>query len=265
MNRTNRETSRIGSLLLFSTLLLMHQSAAAQEDRAEVPADTKAMSQRVSLTFVAGATVTVPDGSFPSLIFVDSEEPTGKKGSELATTGLASHWMIVAHFPTGRRFGLGLEIGSAREAIRFLEDESTPPIRMDLQRVHLGLSGRYFLVDAKRSMGSGSTSFGLFGDAGFTFGFGPIGDRVESTLAADTAGTVIVAVDGSFKGGDPFCVGIGLRGGIHAILMVDEHIEMSAGASVTTLLTPVFSDEALPESDLFLTHVGISLGLGYRF
>lgn len=260
-----KSSSAVSALLtVLSFAGLAHQPALGQEGVSEAE-EVLAMSDRVSLSFVAGATITIPSGSFPSLIFVESEVPTGRKGSELATTGLASHWIFSTYLPTGRRFGLGLEVGSASEAIRFLEDESTPPIRMDLQRVHLAISGRYYLVDSKGVSAQGSTSFGLFADAGFAFGPGPIGDRVESTLAADSAGNVVIAVEGSFQGGDPFCGGIGVRGGVYGVLMVDEHIEMTAGTSYTALLTPVFSDEALPENDLRLTHIGISLGIGYRF
>ena len=246
-------------------LPLVALQVGAQESSGEETV-TRNLSDRTSVTLLAGATLTSPSGTFPSLIFIDSETPTGLKRADLAETGVGYLWGINAFFPTGSGFGIDLALGSRNEVVRYRESGETSPIRMDLQWFHFGISCRYFLLDPMTGDGEeGIGSFGLALRGGLSLGFGPVGDRVESTLAADSAGSVVVVVDGSFKGGDPFCTAVGFSGGVEGVFVVTEDIEMSIGSSYTGMVTPVFSKDALPQSDLFLSHLDFVAGIGYRF
>ena len=245
-------------LPLFNTLL-------AQEWETVAPVEPRVSSDHISLSFLAGPNLTSPNGMFPSLIFVELQDPTGAVSEEQGRTGLGHRWVLDGYFPTGAGFGISVQVGSRVAVVRYEESDGNPPIRMNVQTMQVGPALRYYLFEEERAVGQGEVSLGFYLDGGLSFGFGPVADRVESTISADSAGRVLVPVSGSFQGGDPFCTEVGLRGAGHGLPMIGESLDIVLGASFTQSLTTLFSDDALPGTDLDLSHVGLDLGIGYRF
>lgn len=260
-----RPTTRQMLALLPIALACASPCLTAQETGSgEFAAELDPPSGRVSLGFFLGATITSPDGSFPSLLFVTSADSTGTASSENGTTGIASRWGITLAVPITGRFSGILEGGSRVWSIRYAEGERSRAVRMDLQTSYVALLGRLAVFEPVR-VREGETSFSAGIEGGVELGFGPYRNRVETSIPADSAGLVLAPVEGSFRGGDPFCGQTGLTGGLWGGFLVGRDLDLRLEVSYIHPFFPLFSDDAILDNDARISQFTIDVGLHYLF
>lgn len=245
--------------------LLPIASATAQSGEGEeIRSEEFPPSKRLALDFGLGLTITEPSGSFPSLLFVAAEDSTGVAPAEAATGANATRWSLALYVPVAGRFGAVIEGGSRVWAIRYVETAGSRAVRMKLQTSAVALLGRVAILEPA----AGSDAMGAFHaglDAGIEFGFGPYRNLVETSIPSDTSGTVLVPVEGSFQGGDPFCGQTGLLGGVWGGFLFGENVDVRVAAGYLRPFAPLFSDAAVRQNDARLSQMWIDLRFGWLF
>jgi hypothetical protein len=238
--------------------------AAQDTGKDPLPAELDPPSNRVSIGLFVGATITSPDGSFPSLLFVSSADSTGTAPSENGTTGIASRWGITLAIPIYGQFSGIVEGGGRIWSIRYAQGETSRAVRMDFQTSYVALLGRLVLFEPDR-IREGETSFSAGIEGGIEFGFGPYRNRIETTIPADTGGLVLAPVDGSFQGGDPFCGQTGLTGSVFGGILFSRNLYIRLEAGYISSFFPLFSEDAIVENDAHISQFTIDIGLNYLF
>ena len=264
MNRSADDRIRLLSILPVALACLLQPMYAQDTVFGGEREGPKPPSQRFSLGFSIGGTITNPSGTFPSLLFVTSADSTGEAPAENATAGIASRWGLNVTVPITGRFSAQLEGGSRIWSIRYREGESSRSVRMDLQTSWVALLGRLTLFEPAR-VSVGETAFSAGIEGGIEFGFGPYRNRVETTIPADTGGATLAPVEGSFRGGDPFRGPTGLTGGVWGGMMVGENVDLRLEGGYIHPFNPLFSDEALEGNDARMSQFTIDIGVNYLF
>jgi len=264
MLRCRRTTRQMLALLPIALACAVPPLAAQDTGVDGFPTELDAPSGRVSVGLFLGVTITSPDGSVPSLLFVASADSTGTAPSQSGTTGSASRWGITLAVPITGRFSCILEGGSRIWSIRYAEGESSRAVRMVLQTSYVALLGRLAVFEPDR-VTEGETSFSAGIEGGIEGGFGPYRNRVETSIPADSAGMVLQPVDGSFRGGDPFCGQTGLTGSVWGGFLVGRDLDLRLEAGYLHPFYPLFSDDAILGNDARISQFTIDVGLHYLF
>ncbi|MGE3802419.1 MAG: hypothetical protein AB7H80_15490 [Candidatus Kapaibacterium sp.] len=260
--------SREHVALLIGTILLAITASAfevyAQSDRdGGFPVSPYYEADHPVISLKGGVVYTYPEGNFPSLLIGETIAGTGEVPAEYAETGSGYRLGIDAFFPFGRRAGLLIELSSQKYEVKYKGDSTLLPTRMEVQTFQLGIGGEVNLWYGESTYPA--TLRAVFLSGGFDFGFGPLANKVTGSSVVDTTSLERVEATGSFVNNDPFRTSVALKGSLGVRIGVDQHLELMLEGGYSLPLNPVFSSKAIRESDLELTHLFLSGGLGFRF
>ena len=238
--------------------------------------DLRAQGEPLPLPFVydadnpvislkVGPIYTNPEGDFPSLLIGESLAGSGEIPAAYGETGNGFRLGLEGFFPFGHRAGLLIELASQRYEVKYRGDSVLLPTRMEVQMFQVGIGGQVNLYVGQSTERSPAILQSVFLSGGFEFGFGPLANRVSGSTVTDSVSGEREEAVGSFTSGDPYRTSVALRGSLGIRIGIDRHLELMIEGGYSLPLTPVFSSDAVRESDLKVSHLLVQGGLGYRF
>ncbi|MCE7933605.1 MAG: hypothetical protein DYG96_03330 [Chlorobi bacterium CHB2] len=256
--------------LLLSALLLTVADAYAQEESIPLPIPKyEASPTGVVIAAKGGAVLTMPRGTFPSIIVGEGGEGTGDFASSSARTATGYRWGVAMMIPFNKSLGLSLDVGSLQYLAEYQANSARPALQYRAQtaQVAIGLQGNlYFNEQTFRDGKSGIGGEGLramYLDGGIDIGVATVANRAEITRT-DSLGQQTTSV-GSFENNEPLRTPVALRAAAGLRYALSPHVELQAEVGYALAFNKVFSSVALQNNDFAVDHLLVQLGLGYRW
>jgi len=256
--------------LFLSALVFTAADTYAQEHEPSAPLpDNEASSMGVVIAAKGGAVLTMPRGTFPSIIVGESGEGTGDFPGGDSRTATGYRWGVAMLIPFNKSLGLSLDVGSMLHAADYQATATHPALLYRAQTAQLGVGLQGNIYTNPRTFWSSKSGVGgeglraIYLDGGVDIGLATVANRVEVTRT-DSVGQQQTTT-GSFENNEPFRTPVALRFSAGLRYAFSPHIELQVESGYSLAFNSVFSSTVLQNNNFTVDHLFVGLGLGYRW